>query len=454
MSGDDSLTKIVLAVLVVLFVAFAGLGFYFMTQVGAPDKPDTLEAKLDQSKNAVKRLLWCRNCKQPGPCQCERPSYEGEIADLEKAVAEIEKGRKGEGGKKEKEGLEDVAWDIEMEKAQLERLRSSRSAHQYMRDFREKYYKAIDQIRNQIASYLENGSPEEIEGGYGYQPLTRRKDKQEQDNAQTISRLDSAIDEAKNELTKANNRYARRYEDKRNLRSRLETELDQTKDELQKASQREPADVDVSYDGVVLTVNVETRQAVISIGEEQGVKRGMRFEVFQVRRGGRRAHKGYLVVRSTGRETANCIILEQAVNLGRCPSCGYTARLPEETNCPYCTGSGQGLHIQRLSASPRAAVIGMTPDDPIVAGDLVQNPFLEPGKQLRIAVKGDPLHPSYKTEDLIAAVRWHGGIVDAEVGAGTDILLAGKWATEETRRARELGIRVLHHFEVFDFLRK
>ena len=96
----------------------------------------------------------------------------------------------------------------------------------------------------------------------------------------------------------------------------------------------------------------------------------------------------------------------------------------------------------------------MNPNDPIVVGDLIRNPLFDPDRKLRFAVKGDPLHINFRTEDLMSAIRWHGGLIDPDVGAQTDVLLAGKWATEESRRARELGIKVLHHYELFNFLRK
>jgi hypothetical protein len=420
MPGDDGLTKMVLAIFVVLFIIFAGFGFYFMTQIGSVDKPDTLVQQLESERMKVK-------------------DEKTKIVELTDAVA------------KEQELIKEAQFQIEVEEEQSGRLRLTRANFQTHRDTNRGWVSGLEKTRSQVAEYLEGGASGEP---YGFRSLTVRKDDQERANAQSISRLDSAIDEARNELTKANNRYTRRYETKRSRRSKLETELDQTKDELQKASQREPVDTMIDTDGRVLATDLATRQIVINVGENQGVKRGMRFEVFRVRQGGRRAHKGFIDVRVTEKETSVCTILTRDVNLGRCPSCGYTASTPEEAFCPYCTGSGQGLHVQRLSAPPRMTEITMTPNDPVVVGDLVQNPFFAPNDSLRFAVKGDPLSVQVKNEEILDAIRWHGGAIDAEIGAGTDVLLAGKWATEETRRAKDLGIQILHHYHLFDFLRK
>ena len=426
MPGDDGLTKVALAVLIILFIVFAALGFLFMTQLGSPEKPDTLIAEVESLNSDIKRV------------KKEIDDWEVKIVAKEKEVAAVK-------------------WEIIKEQSQADRLRLSRARFQTLQAVNERWTSTLEGTRTTVADYLERGGSVPDLGGksepYGYQPLAERKDSQERDNAQVISKLDSSIDEARNELTKANNRYTRRYDDKRSLRSQLETSLDQAKDELQKASQREPADLQVTVDGVVLSTDLASGQIVINIGENHGVKRGMRFEVFRVREGGRRSRKAFIDVRVVERETAVCMILDQDINLGRCPSCQYTAQLPEEALCPYSTGSGQGLHVQRLSASPKMTAIKMNENDPIVIGDFVQNPFFAPKKSLHFAVKGEPLSVQFKTEQILAAIRWHGGVVDAEVGAGTDALLAGKWAIEETRRAKELGIQVLHHYLVFDFMR-
>ncbi|MHC4250920.1 MAG: BRCT domain-containing protein, partial [Planctomycetota bacterium] len=269
--------------------------------------------------------------------------------------------------------------------------------------------------------------------------------------------LQNTSDDITKELTKQTLRYRRRYEEKRKLRDRLETEIVQIREELQRFMVRDLPEVDMGHDGIVLTVDIESRQAVINVGRRQGIKCGMRFEAFQFRQGNRRVRKGYLVVRSAGRETANCIIVNMAIRLPRCPGDGYTARYPEERFCPFCTGSAGGARVQRLSAIPKETNLGMDPQNPIVAGDLIQNPLYESGRELHFAVKGDtesPLSDKWKTESFIAAIKWHGGLVDADLTAQTDVLLAGKYAMDETRRARELGVRVLHQYEVFDFLRQ
>ena len=370
----------------------------------------------------------------------EERRREAEIADLEAKIAE-----------KDIE-LVEADWQVKLQGDQLSRLKMARASFLMRRDIHSSRIDGLERTRREVERYFTRGDPNEAEGGYGLQTVRRRKEDMEQQFQERRSKLQAAIDDAQKELTKAKNRYARRYEEKRNERSRLNTELARAKDDLEKVSARDPIEVDLSADGVVLNSDIEGRLVVVNIGGQQGVKRGMRFEVFQLRNGGRHFHKGYIDVRSAGRETSSCIIIERSVRLPSCPSCGYVGRYPEQQFCPFCTGGG--ILFQRLHPTPKETTLGMNPTDPIVVGDLVRNPLFDPDRKLRFAVKGDPLHTNYKTEDLMSAIRWHGGMIDPDVGAQTDVLLAGKWATEESRKARELGIQVLHHYELFNFLRK
>jgi NAD-dependent DNA ligase len=90
----------------------------------------------------------------------------------------------------------------------------------------------------------------------------------------------------------------------------------------------------------------------------------------------------------------------------------------------------------------------------VVVDDQVWNPFFAPGRGLHFALAGEALVPRCEAGRLAAAVRWHGGEVDARVNAGTDVLLAGRWASEQVERARELGVEVFRHFQVLRFLRR
>jgi hypothetical protein len=415
--------KVALIVMVLFFLLFGGLGFYYMSQVGSEQKEGSLEKELAEQKAQREQLL----------------------EDIAKLAADVEVQEDLLAERKEqKEAVTD----------HVKRLRVARDSFKNHAEIRQSHSENIQATERRVSSALDGGGEENAPT---IQALRTKKEEFEEQYTKRRDELQNTSDDITKELTKQTLRYRRRYEEKRKLRDRLETEIVQIREELQRFMVRDLPEVDMGHDGIVLTVDIESRQAVINVGRRQGIKCGMRFEAFQLRQGSRRVRKGYLVVRSAGRETASCIIVDMAIRLPRCPGDGYTARYPEERFCPFCTGSAGGARVQRLSAIPKETNLGMDPENPIVAGDLIQNPLYESGRELHFAVKGDtesPLSEKWKTEDFIAAIKWHGGLVDADLTAQTDVLLAGKYAMDETRRARELGVRVLRQYEVFDFLRQ
>ena len=207
--------------------------------------------------------------------------------------------------------------------------------------------------------------------------------------------------------------------------------------------------------GLVMTSDPQHDLAVVNLGTRHGVKPGMRFEVFQIQRGNRRVHKGYLEVKTANPEVSSCTILVKEVRLPRCPICSYTANDVEQKYCPRCTAPGTSQGAQKLNDSPKVALRGKSVTDPIVKGDLIYNPLFSPGRTRRYAISGQPLVKSkaYTKEAIKEAVLFHGNIVDDELSAKTDILIALR-GSEEANRAKELGIIVVHGWELFRYLER
>ncbi len=474
--GDDTIVKVALVILIVFAVIFGGLGAYFMSEIGSKDSPESLtdtlikvrERVLAREKGlAVNQVEMRGNYieKMVEPTERSRQvalNKDGSVRERALIFVHEDEAIRllvDQEGKKAlrdqvadvpglKEDIRKLDLEIDITATDLDRQRFVRGDVQYYKKYHTDRADKLENNESTIDRQLRSGQH------FGLDDLRDRKDGLDRQYMARRSQLEAAIDQSGGELDRVKDANKQSEEMKRTHRGKLETELAQAKDKLQKASRREPAEVEAEYDGVILQSDIDSRQAVIDMGGDQGVRRGMRFEVFQLRHGQRRYHKGFVVVRSVRRQTANCIIYSREMKLPRCPGCGYTAELPEEMYCPFCTGREGGFHIQPLRASPKEVVLGMDPDDPIVPGDLIQNPFFDRGGALHIAVKGDPLYPAYSIEDIQVAVRQHGGIVDPEVGSKTDILLAGRWAGEETRKANELGVRILRHFDVFHFLRR
>ncbi len=205
--------------------------------------------------------------------------------------------------------------------------------------------------------------------------------------------------------------------------------------------------------GKILTSDPEHNMAVINLGTRHGAKPGMRFEVFQVRRGNKRVHKGYLEVKTSHPEVSSCAILVNEVHLPRCSICGYTATNVREAYCPRCTRPGTSQGAQRLR-DVKIVVLGKSVTDPIVKGDLLFNPFFSPAGVKRYAVSGQPLimrHRDYSVKAIKKAIQFHGNVVDEKLSAKTDVLVALRGG-EDRKRAMELGIKIVYGWQLFRYL--
>jgi adenylate kinase family enzyme len=246
---------------------------------------------------------------------------------------------------------------------------------------------------------------------------------------------------------------------------RLGNEISAASGEIERLISREPLATALPPAGRVLAAAADTKVAVVNLGTRVGVKRGMRFEVYQVRYGNRRVHKGYLEVKSAEPEVSTCSILFREVRLPRCPICNYTAEQPEEQYCPRCTAPGSPQAFQRLAGTPKVLMVGQSETDPIVIGDLLYNPLFCQRAGTRFAIVGEPLlAPIPKPADdretkrmldhLRSTVEFYGGKLVTEVNAETDVLIALRGAKDSVNRAEEMGIPVIREFEIFRYLEK
>lgn len=246
--------------------------------------------------------------------------------------------------------------------------------------------------------------------------------------------------------------------------------LDESKSVLTDLTQREieRAKVFDQADGHVILSDPAHNLVVIDIGTAAGVKDGYRFECFALRPGKQRARKGFIEVRHAGVSQSNCLIVQRPVSLPRDPLSAYVASEPEETFSPYQESGRKGFSAQQLTGVPKTAVLGMNREDPIVEGDLVQNPFFSPGKSLAFYIAGakDIVNEQqksairYRWMEIKAVVETYGGKVSAVADTTVDYVIAQKNPkTEGTdaekaefQKAVDLGLPVIYEWELFRFL--
>jgi hypothetical protein len=268
-----------------------------------------------------------------------------------------------------------------------------------------------------------------------------------------IDRIKEMADEGKRSKEQAAAEMQRLGREK----GRLEKEVTERRIEIEQLASREMVfGGTLPSVGQVLAASPETRTAVISIGSRVGVKRGMRFEVYQVRFGNRRVHKGYVEVKSVESEVSTCGILVREVVLPRCPICSYTASQPEEQYCPRCTAPGSPQAYQRLIGSPKVVIMGSSLTDPIVKGDLLYNPLFSPSGSRRFVIVGEGLVEGrdYEKANVERVVKNYGGQVDKELVSGTDAVISLRGGKDVVLRAQELGIPIVREHELFRYLEK
>ncbi len=274
-------------------------------------------------------------------------------------------------------------------------------------------------------------------------------------NDARIKEINAEIRRINEELAKFKKDSADGFQADTKRRTNLRNLLDHYENEVAKLITREDPP-GLGQLGRIMTSDPERNMAVINLGTRHGVKAGMRFEVFQIRRGNRRVHKGHVEVKTAEAEVSVCAILVKEVRLPRCPVCSYTAAQPEERFCPRCTSPGTTQGAQTLSDSPKIVVRGKSGTDPIVKGDLLFNPFLSPKQKRSYAISGQALikRKDYSRAAIKEAVEFHGNTVADQVSAKTDVLIALRGDVDVVKKAKELGIVIVYGFELFRYLEK
>lgn len=371
---------------------------------------------------------------------------------------------------KEEDKLARLMEDIRLKKIQLKqaqdtyRDKEQELARVYLnRDT----YKLVEEInvakvkserdrRSDIEAFLERGDPMSPDTvAYVKEGLTQKRNEQDAAFGEERSRLMGQIEDLRQQISKEQETATKRKEELRSQRSKLETELNQARDDLRKFTARERQTADILPNGTVIKTDYQTKIAIIDIGSSNGVKLGFRFEVFQIRGGVDRQSKGFLETKTVNPETSTCTMIERNIELPRCPVCGYTAHLPEELYCPYCSGGTSGIGVQKLSASPKKIVLGVNPDNPIAVGDFIWNPLFGGSKGKVVVYKGDPLLPNRFARVFIEeTVRSYGNKLVEDISAEVKLLVAGRLAPDAVEAARELGIPIVYEFELFPFLRR
>jgi hypothetical protein len=162
-------------------------------------------------------------------------------------------------------------------------------------------------------------------------------------------------------------------------------------------------------DGEIVYADQKLGLAWVNLGQEDRLRRGTAFEVFQYVKGGARKIKGHVEIRAI-----------------------------EDTH------SSQVAILDQLDAA-----------DPIVKGDLIASPFYDKKKTMHFVFVGEKLtNDRYGMEELVRRIEETGSKVDKNVNIETDFVVAIENAEqqEEFAKAVQFGVVIMREPELLEFL--
>jgi hypothetical protein len=240
---------------------------------------------------------------------------------------------------------------------------------------------------------------------------------------------------------------------------------DETKQTLSDLTQRdvERATVLTEADGKIVYADDVHNILVIDIGSSAGVRNGFRFEVYAMRPGKKKVSKGYLEVIRADPTKSQCKFLNKLVPLPKDSLSEYVGAQPEEMYSPYQQSGNKDATASAMT-SARPSILGFDIRDPIVEGDLVQNPFFSPGKNYTFYVAGlkeldkdsgrQKSAIKYRWTEIKAVAERYGGKVVNDVDIDVNYMIAQKDPTSDDKYVKgvDLGIPVIYEWELFRFL--
>ena len=264
-------------------------------------------------------------------------------------------------------------------------------------------------------------------------------------------------------VTDINNEKAaeeKKHKDTMNFeKSRLGEQKSIVKDLTEREIER--ATVFTEADGKVILSDPVHNLAVIDIGTTAGVRNGYRFEVFTMKPGSQKVVKGYLEVQRAAPSKSECTIIRRLISMPKDQFSDYVAAQPEEMYSPYQKSGKAEATAAPLSAASRPSVLGMSPLDPIVEGDLIQNPFFNATKQLTFYICKAELGDSgqqknmikYRRPEIKAVAEFYGAKVVENVDADVNyVIVQKKPEDDQYKKAKDLGIPMIYEWELFRFL--
>ena len=283
----------------------------------------------------------------------------------------------------------------------------------------------------------------------------------------TLKRLDEAITQQQAELTKAQqelldaksvdvDRIAKLVGDVGQARDKLVT----LEEKLKRMKERRSRLDQLNEDGKVISADPDTNLAVVNLGARQGVRPGMLFDVFELKKDGNKVRKAKIRLQKVESQQSTAVILAARPVPKSCPQCGWSATDATVLYCPYCRGGEPPTFpdvIRLVEGSSSLAVVAPEFLNPVTKGDWISSPFYLGGKNRQsfvFAVAGQPVNHS--REEIYMFLKENGCRLAEDITIDTDFAVVGTGpkVDDELKKARSLGVSILREQDLFNFFGK
>ncbi|HOX08446.1 MAG TPA: hypothetical protein PK280_18770, partial [Planctomycetota bacterium] len=213
----------------------------------------------------------------------------------------------------------------------------------------------------------------------------------------------------------------------------------------------------LNEDGQVISADAETNLAVVNLGARQGVRPGMLFDVFELKKDGKKVRKAKIRLQKVEDQQSSAVILAARPVPKGCPQCGWSTTALTSLFCPYCRGGEPPALpdvVRLVEGSASMAVIAPDFLNPVSKGDWISSPFYLGGKNRQVfsfAVAGQPINHSRK--EIASFLAENGCKLAEDITIDTDFAVVGTGLNvdEELKRARSLGVSILREQDLFSF---
>ncbi len=247
------------------------------------------------------------------------------------------------------------------------------------------------------------------------------------------------------------------------LRQRIATikaQADILEQKLERMKERRKRLDKLHQDGTVLSADAKTNMAVVNRGRRHGVRPGMVFDVFEVKRNGKPVRKGKLRLRRVESQQSFATILAAREAPKICPQCGWGSTDITHLFCPYCLGGEEEREKEAMRLSEgrtKDRIIAPEFLNPVKKGDFISSAFYLgrlKKKAFVFSIAGQPIDRS--RQEIAMFLKENGCTLAPAITLETDFAIVGTGprVDADMEKARKMGVSVLRESELFDFFGK